>query len=142
MVDSESALAIALFGEILTVHQLIRNQLDRVLPKGMELSHFSVLNHLANTKGEKTPAQLAKSFHVTRGAMTSPVGKLEISGYIHIRPDWDDARRKLVAISPQACGRVTCNRIGRTCYFRVGARFRGRRNKVRSASIAKSKDSS
>ena len=49
MVDSESALAIALFGEILTVHQLIRNQLDRVLPKGMELSHFSVLNHLANT---------------------------------------------------------------------------------------------
>ena len=53
MVDSESALAIALFGEILTVHQLIRNQLDRVLPKGMELSHFSVLNHLANTKSEK-----------------------------------------------------------------------------------------
>jgi len=82
------------------VHQLIRNQLDRVLPKGMELSHLTVLNHLANTKGEKTPAQLAKSFHVTRGAMTNTLGKLEISGYIHIRPDWDDARRKLVAISP------------------------------------------
>jgi DNA-binding MarR family transcriptional regulator len=82
------------------VHQLIRNQLDRVLPKGMELSHFSVLNHLANTKNEKTPAQLAKSFHVTRGAMTNTLGKLEIAGYIHIRPDWDDARRKLVAISP------------------------------------------
>ena len=100
MVDSESSLAIALFGEILTVHQLIRNQLDRVLPKGMELSHLTVLNHLANTKGEKTPAQLAKSFHVTRGAMTNTLGKLEISGYIHIRPDWDDARRKLVEISP------------------------------------------
>src|SRR5210317_1396716 len=100
MVDSESALAIALFGEILTVHQLIRNQLDRVLPKGMELSHFSVLNHLANTKGEKTPAQLAKSFHVTRGAMTNTLNKLEWAGYIHIRPDWDDARRKMVAISP------------------------------------------
>jgi DNA-binding MarR family transcriptional regulator len=100
MVDSESSLASALFGEILTVHQLIRNQLDRVLPKGMELSHLTVLNHLANTKGEKTPAQLAKSFHVTRGAMTNTLGKLEISGYIHIRPDWDDARRKLVAISP------------------------------------------
>jgi DNA-binding MarR family transcriptional regulator len=59
-----------------------------------------VLNHLANTKNEKTPAQLAKSFHVTRGAMTNTLGKLEIAGYIHIRPDWDDARRKLVAISP------------------------------------------
>ena len=32
--------------------------------------------------------------------MTNTLGKLEISGYIHIRPDWDDARRKLVAISP------------------------------------------
>lgn len=62
MVDSESALAIALFGEILTVHQLIRIQLDRVLPKGMELSHFSVLNHLANTKGEKHQRNWPKVF--------------------------------------------------------------------------------
>jgi DNA-binding MarR family transcriptional regulator len=23
-----------------------------------------------------------------------------MAGYIHIRPDWDDARRKMVAISP------------------------------------------
>ena len=53
MVDSESALAIALFGEILTVHQLIRNQLDRVLPKGMELSHFSVLIILQTPRAKK-----------------------------------------------------------------------------------------
>jgi DNA-binding MarR family transcriptional regulator len=32
--------------------------------------------------------------------MTNTLTKLEFSGYIHIRPDWDDARRKLVAISP------------------------------------------
>ncbi|MEM9970735.1 MAG: MarR family transcriptional regulator, partial [Pseudomonadota bacterium] len=39
-------------------------------------------------------------FHVTRGAMTNTVGKLEWAGYVHVRPDWDDARRKYVAISP------------------------------------------
>ena len=93
-------LAIALFSELLTADQLVRNRLSKVLPKGMEISHFSVLNQLARSGEERTPAQLAKSFHVTRGAMTNTLSKLEWAGYIHIRPDWDDARRKLVAISP------------------------------------------
>ena len=100
MTDQSSTLAISLFSEILTVDQLLRNSLARVLPKGMELSHFAVLNQLANIGTERTPAQLAKSFHVTRGAMTNTLAKLEMAGYVHIRPDWEDARRKFVAISP------------------------------------------
>ena len=95
-----SSLAVTLFSEILTNEQLIRNRLSRVLPKGMEISHFSVLNHLSRAGGERSPAQLAKSFHVTRGAMTNTLNKLEWAGYVHIRPDWEDARRKMVAISP------------------------------------------
>ncbi|MEI4260707.1 MarR family winged helix-turn-helix transcriptional regulator [Roseovarius sp. D0-M9] len=95
-----NALAVALFSEILTNDQLIRNQLSRVLPKGMEISHFSVLNHLARAGVERSPAELAKNFHVTRGAMTNTLHKLEWAGYVHIRPDWDDARRKRVSISP------------------------------------------
>ena len=78
----------------------MRNRLAKVLPKGMELSHFSVLNQLSHTKTERTPAQIAKSFRVTRGAITNTLNKLELSGYIHVRPDWDDARRKMVSISP------------------------------------------
>ncbi|MCA0205835.1 MarR family winged helix-turn-helix transcriptional regulator [Pararhodobacter sp.] len=80
--------------------QLARARLTKVLPRGMELSHFSVLNLLARKQEERTPAQLAKAFHVTRGAMTNTLGKLEVAGHIHIRPDWDDARRKFVSISP------------------------------------------
>lgn len=94
------SLAIALFSEILTADQLVRNRLSRVLPKGMELSHFSVLNHLVYVGAERSPAQLARTFHVTRGAMTNTLNKLEWAGYVHVRPDWDDARRKMVAISP------------------------------------------
>jgi len=93
-------LAASLFSEILMVDQLARARLTKALPKGMEISHFSVLNHLAHVQGERTPADLARVLNVTRGAMTNTLGKLEISGYVHIRPDWDDARRKLVAISP------------------------------------------
>ena len=98
--DSENSLAVSLFGEILALDQLVRNRLAKVLPKGLELSHFSVLNQLSHTKIERTPAQIAKSFRVTRGAITNTLSKLELSGYIHVRPDWDDARRKMVSISP------------------------------------------
>ena len=65
----------------------------------MAISHLSVLNHLSSVKNEKTPMQLAKSFHLTKGAMTNTLSRLEKSGYIHIRPDWNDARRKQITIS-------------------------------------------
>ena len=100
MNNKQSSLAITLVSEILATDQLLRNKLTRILPAGMEISHFSVLTHLAYTNSEKTPAQLAKVFHVTKGAMTNTLNKLEWVGYVHIRPDWDDARRKMVAISP------------------------------------------
>jgi DNA-binding MarR family transcriptional regulator len=76
-------LAVSLFGELLTADQLARNRISKALPKGMELSHFSVLNHLAGVQDERTPAQLAKAFHITRGAMTNTLSKLEWAGHIH-----------------------------------------------------------
>ena len=106
MSDPTDSLSVALFGEIFMADQLARNRLTKALPKGMEISHFTVLNHLAHTNVEKSPGQLARTFHVTRGAMTNTLSKLERAGHVHIRPDWDDARRKFVAISP--AGRAAC----------------------------------
>ncbi|MDG0988990.1 MAG: MarR family transcriptional regulator [Yoonia sp.] len=100
MSDQTQNLAVTLFSEILAVDQLARSSVARALPKGMELSHFSVLNHLAHMNAERSPAQLAKTFHLTRGAMTNTLSKLEWAGWVHVRPDWEDARRKMVAISP------------------------------------------
>lgn len=100
MNEDLNTLAIMLFGEILGTEQILRNRLSKIMPNGMEISHFSVLNHLAWRDVERTPAQLAETFNVTRGAMTNTLSKLEWAGYIHIRPDWDDARRKIVNISP------------------------------------------
>ena len=100
MAIDTQALATQLFSELLAVDHLARGAVARILPRGMELSHFLVLNHLAQASGERTPAQLARTFHLTRGAMTNTLSKLEAAGWVHVRPDWDDARRKLVAISP------------------------------------------
>ena len=100
MSDKTEDIAVSLFGELFMADQLARNRITKALPKGMQLSHFSVLNHLARVNEERTPAQLARAFHVTRGAMTNTLTKLEWAGHVHIRPDWDDARQKFVAISP------------------------------------------
>jgi len=101
MTLNNDPLAIALFSEIAMADQLARSRLGKALPRGMEVSHFSVLNHLANTAGsERTPAQLARLFHVTKGAITNTLSKLEAAGYVHVQQDWNDARRKIVSISP------------------------------------------
>ena len=97
---SNDPLAITLFSEIGIIDQLARTKLSRALPEGMELSHFAVLNHFAHLGGEKTPAQLARMLHVTKAAMTNTMTRLSDAGYIHIRPDWDDARKKWISISP------------------------------------------
>ena len=59
-----------------------------------------MLNHLYQQTEPRTPAQLANSFALTRGALTNTLTKLEWAGHIHVSPDWDDARRKQVVISP------------------------------------------
>ncbi len=100
MSETNDPLATALFSELFMADQLARNRVSRALPKGMELSHFSVLNHLANVGEPRSPARLAEVFHLTRGAMTNTLSKLEWAGYVHVNPDWDDARRKQIVISP------------------------------------------
>ncbi|MDO5527852.1 MAG: MarR family transcriptional regulator [Paracoccus sp. (in: a-proteobacteria)] len=97
---AHEALAAGLFSEVLVVEQLARAMLGDVLPGGMQISHFSVLNLLAHLNEERSPAQLAEAFHLTRGAMSNTLARLEWAGYIHVRPDWDDARRKFVSITP------------------------------------------
>ena len=97
--NSKDINLLILLSEIATIEQLARNKLDNALPKDLNISSFSVLNHFTGSKAEKTPLQLARSFHVTKGAMTNTLNKLEKLGYIHVRPDWTDARKKLISIS-------------------------------------------
>ena len=107
MTKPRDSLATELFSELFMAEQLARHQLARALPKGMELSQFSVLNHLSGTTDSRTPAQIARTFNLTKGAITNTLRKLEWAGHINVNPDWDDARRKLITISPS--GRMARN---------------------------------
>lgn len=86
--------------EIGIVAQLSNAALERALPNGFRLSHFTVLHHLSRLGGTWTPARLARAIQVTRGAMTNTVQKLEAKGFIAVQIDHKDARRKLVTLTP------------------------------------------
>lgn len=88
------------FNEIGIIDQLASNHFERVMPMGLRLPHFSVLNNLSRLGGDKTPAQLANAFQVTKGAMTNTLQRLETAGYVTITPDDEDRRRKRVNITP------------------------------------------
>jgi len=97
--DDDELTLITLLSEVGAIEQIARAKLDSALTGNLNVSNFALLNHFSRRKEEKTPFQLAKTFNVTKGAMTNTLNKLEKLGYIHIRPDWEDARKKLVSIS-------------------------------------------
>jgi len=89
-----------LFNEIGIIAQLSASRFERVLPHGMTLAQFSLLNHCVRLGDGWTPARLAAAFQVTRGTMTNTLQKLEAKGFIRIDPDPDDARSKRVFLMP------------------------------------------
>ncbi|MEO0683423.1 MAG: MarR family transcriptional regulator [Pseudomonadota bacterium] len=90
----------ALFNEIGIIEQLSRNRFQRVMPDGMQISHFSVLNHFVRVREEASPVQLARAFQVSKPSMTNTLQRLEAAGYVAIRPDPRDGRAKRVTITP------------------------------------------
>jgi DNA-binding MarR family transcriptional regulator len=88
-----------LFNEIGIVSQLSERLFERVMPDGMTLAQFTVLNHFVRLGGERSPAQLAASFQVTRATVTSTLQRLEAKRFVILRADPRDGRAKLVSIT-------------------------------------------
>jgi len=87
------------FNEIGIINQLTSTQMERLLPDGLRLAQFSVLNHFARLGGARTPQELAAAFQVTKGAMTNTLQRLEARGLVAIEQNPKDARSKLVTIT-------------------------------------------
>lgn len=87
------------FNEIGIISQLSGTAFERSMPEGMTRAQFSLLNHLARLGGPKSLVSLARSFQVTKGAITNTTQKLVEKGLITIGPDPHDGRGKLVDIT-------------------------------------------
>ena len=91
----------AFFNEIGIIAQLSGTAFDRVLPEGLTRSQFAVLNHFVRLGGPRSLVDLARSFQVTKGAMTNTTAKLAAKGLIIVSPDPADGRAKLVDITEE-----------------------------------------
>ena len=87
------------FTEIGIIEQLARNAFERVMPGGLTLSQFSVLNHFTRRGGAQSPLSLARAMQVSKGTMTNTLQKLEAKGLISMAPDPVDGRGKQVSLT-------------------------------------------
>lgn len=94
----------ALLNEIAIIEHLARNRLERLLPDGLRLSHFVVLNHLTRMGDGRSPARIARAVQVEPPAMTNTIQKLAARGLVRVAPDPRDGRGKLVHLT--ASGRA------------------------------------
>jgi DNA-binding MarR family transcriptional regulator len=91
----------ALFNEIGIIAQLSGTMFERVMPAGMTLAQFTVLNHFVRLGGPKSPSDLARAFQITKATMTSTLHRLEAKGLVSVLPDPKDQRAKLVDITQE-----------------------------------------
>jgi DNA-binding MarR family transcriptional regulator len=102
MTDETTPPTFAFFNEIGIIEHLSRTAFERVLPEGLSLAGFTVLNHLIRLGHERrAPALIAHALQVTRGAITGTVSRLEAQGLVRVEPDPNDGRGKGVSVTPQ-----------------------------------------
>ncbi|GBF56976.1 multiple antibiotic resistance protein MarR [Candidatus Phycosocius bacilliformis] len=100
------SLAFQFFNEVAIIDQLGNTRLERVLPDGLSIAGFGLLNHFVRLDlHHETPSQLAKAFQVTKGAMTNTIQRLAAKGWIEIEAAPEDGRSKRVKITQ--AGRAT-----------------------------------
>ncbi|MBY0305162.1 MAG: MarR family transcriptional regulator [Sphingomonas sp.] len=88
------------FNEIGIIDQLSGTIFERALPARMTRAQFTVLNHFVRLgHHERSPAQLANAFQVTRPTITSTLARMARDGLVTIRDDPADGRAKLVSLT-------------------------------------------
>lgn len=88
-----------LLNEIGIINQLSTAEFERQAPYDLTVAQFTVLNHCVRLGDNRTPAELASAFQVSRGTLTSTLGRLEAKGFISIVPDAKDGRSKRVLLT-------------------------------------------
>ncbi|MFI5978665.1 MarR family transcriptional regulator [Streptomyces sp. NPDC051452] len=89
----------------MAAHLIGRQELARRL--GLNLTDLTCFAFVLEAGDDLlTAGDLAARVHVTTGAMTGILNRLERAGYVTRRPDPDDRRRVRVAAVPDAVSRV------------------------------------
>jgi DNA-binding MarR family transcriptional regulator len=95
----DASLLFRTFNEIGIIAQLAQTRFEAVMPNGMTLAQFTVLNHLVRLGGPKSPLALANAFQVTKATMSSTLTRMAAKELISVIPNPKDARGKLVDVT-------------------------------------------
>ena len=102
---NRSEMTLLILREIAITADSSRRRLRETLPQGLGEAQFDVLSHLTfTTNRNETPSDLARSFHVTRPAMTQTLNRLRTAGLIELVPARQDGRVRYVRLT--AAGRA------------------------------------
>ncbi|MEM8749839.1 MAG: MarR family transcriptional regulator [Pseudomonadota bacterium] len=97
--SDEQKLVFQFFNEVGIIQQLSSTLFNRLLPKGLHNSHFSVLNHLTRLGDGRTPVEIARAFQVTKPTITNTLSTLVDRGFVRVVPNEKDGRSKLVFLT-------------------------------------------
>lgn len=87
------------FTQVGIIAQLSETMFSNVLPDGLHMSHFTLLNNLMRLGDGKTPLELATAFQVPKGTMTYTLKVLTARGLILQERNIEDKRSKLVYLT-------------------------------------------
>lgn len=97
--QGDSVVLFRVFTEISIIHQLATTAFAQVLPHDLTPAQFAVLSHCVRMGDNRTPADIAAALQVTRGTLTSTLGRLKAKGFIRLVPDARDGRSKRVILT-------------------------------------------
>jgi len=98
---NDDPIAFRVLNEIGITSQLATTAFERMVPEGMTLAQFAVLNHFVRLGIPRSPSDLARAFQVSKATMTSTLGRLIEKDLVTTAPDDSDGRAKLVTITAE-----------------------------------------
>lgn len=87
------------FTEVMILSHLVTTAFEVVLPAGMSMAQFGVLNHLCRLGDGQTQVEIARAMQVRKSTMTSTLAGLLAAGQVTVSPDADDRRSKRVRVT-------------------------------------------
>lgn len=87
------------FNEVGIIAQLSGALFNRVLPDGVHVAHFAIVNHLSRMGDGRTPHEIAAAMQVTKATMTHSLDVLLRRGFIRLAPHETDGRSKRVYLT-------------------------------------------
>ena len=87
------------FTEVMILSHLVTTAFEAVLPGGISMAQFGVLNHLCRVGNGQTQVEIARAMQVRKSTMTSTLAALLAAGHVTVSPDTDDRRSKRVHLT-------------------------------------------